>query len=136
MPSADSPALRELRAAAAAEGNPRIVGNRARDGGAAPGGGAGAMVGEADGVPQRPVMSVLLSWHVVLHPIPPYAGIEVEKAVLEIRPILRGGKGVDIIMIFLVRGVSLAFFLEHFLVKLRGIASHQLTPPLPSSPQV
>jgi hypothetical protein len=94
------------------------------------------MVGETDGVPQRPVMLVLLSWRVVLHPIPPYAGIEVEKAVLEIRPILRGGKGVDIIMIFLVRGVSLVFFLEHFLVKLRGIASHQLPPPLPSSPQV
>ena len=42
-------------AATAAEGDPCIVGDRASDGGTAPGGGAVAMVGEADGVPQRPV---------------------------------------------------------------------------------
>ena len=39
-------------AAAAAEGDPRIVSDPARDGGAAPMGVAVAMVGEADGVPQ------------------------------------------------------------------------------------
>ncbi len=39
-------------AAAAAEGDPRIVGDRARDGGAAPGGGAVAMVGEVNGAPR------------------------------------------------------------------------------------
>jgi len=56
-------------AAAAAEGDPRIVGNPARDGGAAPVGVAVAMVGEADGVPQRPVprrSGVHLSWLVSL----------------------------------------------------------------------